>query len=78
MRHKTLDVQPFEATYRVFNKVTREYHGEFNRLIEAINYAKGSFKPANYNQARISFTLKRDEAVDMAAHLKSEPDSKTE
>lgn len=61
MRHKTLDVQPFEATYRVFNKVTRDYHGEFNRLIEAVNYAKGSFKPANYNQARLSFTLKREE-----------------
>ncbi len=60
MRNKAVEVQPFQFTYRVFNKTTREYSGEFARLIEAVWYINERFTRIRYNQPSISFTLKAE------------------
>ena len=39
MRHKTIDVPPYKHTFRVFNKVLKEFSEVFEDLISAVEYA---------------------------------------
>lgn len=53
------EVEPFNLTYRPYNKDTREYHGEFARLIDAVQYVDEKFEGVRW-QPSVSHTLKRE------------------
>jgi hypothetical protein len=60
---KVVEVEPFTPTYRAYNKVTGEYHGEFVRLIDAIHFVEAKFQPAYYEQSLLSFTLRLEPEI---------------
>ena len=59
MRHNTVEVTPFKATYRLYNKTTRRFTGvEFACPVEAVDHLRDTVTRVVYSQPYVSYTLR--------------------
>lgn len=58
-----INIDPFELSYRVFNKANNDIEYQCTSLYETFEYAKAHYTPKNYNIPLLSFTLKREQPI---------------